>query len=344
MFFLTTLSFFLIDSHLEKVKSYYNMWHANALKVHSAIVDISGEEKSQGDKGTKPITIRIAFDNLARKEFINWDWPGQASGVWSRGPKSLTYMEPDGGIINIVNPEQKPLPFIRPFDIRYLPFASNGSLKYGLVTNDLWKEVEMTLGSKSVFQVVEHTDRITCEFIRKNLKSRYDDQYRMEADFTSNSTPNITRITYWVMRKNKAEWYEVSSSKLKYESHNGVFVPVDIVSSDSFTKSEVKLKLKWKKVNEPLNETEFDVKNFPIQKKTLLIDSRISKEKPIILDTIEPTLPISTPITERSQFSSKTKILMFFFVTICLITVCYIIFRRNQSITAISNNAKDNLE
>jgi hypothetical protein len=330
MYLLIALSLFPIDSHLEKIKSYYNSWHAHALKVHSGIVEISGEEKIAGEKEAKVIRIRIAFDTLQKKEFINWDWSGQRSGVWSRNPKSLTYMEPDGGIINIVSPDQKPLPFIKPFDLRYLPLATNAHLKNGFQSNELWKEIETILGSNFNFRVTELPDRNTCEFVREEKKSLYEDKVRMDVDFSRGATPVILGITYKVMRKNNSDWTEVSSSLLKYENVNGVSIPIEVITSDKSAKSDVKLNLKWTRINDPIEDFEFDVKNFPIQKSALLIDSRISRDKPITLGTIEPT--VLTPLTadEASRISMKTKLLILLFILVTLASVGYVFVRRTR--------------
>lgn len=75
----------------DRADSLYSAWQSNALKLNSAIVKISGSEKSKS--GTKIIDINVAFDHLLKKEFISFFWSEYSSGIWIRSKNQITYME-----------------------------------------------------------------------------------------------------------------------------------------------------------------------------------------------------------------------------------------------------------
>jgi hypothetical protein len=310
---------------LENVKSLYSRWNANAMLLNSGIVEISGRENRNGIN--KSINIHISFDYLNSAEFISFLWADNLSGTWCRKKNNITYIEPHGKIINIVNSHDVKLKFIKPYDIRFLPLATLYALQHGIDSKDEWSTIQKLISASAV-RLHVHSDRQVSEFLFSNIPKAETEERRLEVDFNLSQSPLINGFRLWRKKIDSQDWLIVMSSNIKYNFINGINVPVELLLNDKSSGSEIILRLKWSKVNEPIDDSAFDTKNFPIRETVLLIDSRASTSKPVIIGNIEPSNIKQSEVAEEPlRFSPTTKFLIALVCIIGVFSTIYVAIR-----------------
>lgn len=313
----------LQDDKHDKINSIFNSWHANAMKLHSGIVRIEGVENKNGNKSM--IHIILSFDFLKKKELVNFAWPNVPSGAWLKDKNDLTFLESHGKIISKVKRQDVNLAFIKPYDCRFLPLVPLSHLKDGIDPVVQWGNIERQLMNKST-TVSKDNDRTVCKYIQFN--SNYSEYHRMDVEFSNADIPLILGVNYYYRSSSNIDWINISTSQISYEKINQVSVPVKLTIEDKTSESVVTLNFNWTNVNEPIDDEVFDIKNFPLLAKALLVDSRISKSKPVIMGMIEPSTENRTELSAtQSGFSPNTKLLIASVLTALVATFVYIAMR-----------------